>query len=55
MEGYAVCLTAEKLGADASVLLSVTDSPYINGVVSNEDRQNSLNSMIKLALESIIK
>ena len=55
MEGFAVCLTAREFNADATVLLSVTDSPYINEVVSNEDREKSLNNMIKLALESIIK
>lgn len=55
MEGYAVCLTAREFNADATVLLSVTDSPFIDDVVSNEDRESSLNNMIKLALESIIK
>lgn len=55
MEGFAVCLTAKEFNADAAVLLSVTDSPYIDEVVSNEDRQTALNDMIKLALESIIK
>lgn len=55
MEGFAVCLTAKEFNADATILLSVTDSPYIDEVVSNEDRQEALNDMIKLALESIIK
>lgn len=55
MEGFAVCLTAKEFNADATVLLSITDSPYIDGVVSNEDRQGALNDMIKLSLESIIK
>lgn len=55
MEGYAVLLTAREMGCCASMLLSVTDSPYINEVVSNEDRQEALNDMIKLALEAIIK
>ena len=55
MEGYAVLLTSRELGCESSVLISVTDSPYIDEVVSNEDRQNALNDMISLALESIIK
>ncbi len=55
MEGFAVLLTAKKFKRDAAILLSVTDSPYIKEVVSNEDRKTALNDMIKLALEAIIK
>ncbi len=55
MEGYAVCLTAREMKVDASILLTVSDSPYIKEVVPVEDRQLALNNMIKLALESIIK
>lgn len=55
MEGYAVLLTSREMNCEASILLSITDSPYIDEVVSNEDRQEALNDMIKLALESIIK
>lgn len=55
MEGFAVCLLANYLKKEASVLLTISDSPYINEVVPTEDRQLALNKMIKLALESIIK
>lgn len=55
MEGYALCLLAKYFKKDASVLLTISDSPYINEVVPTEDRQLALNEMIKLALESIIK
>lgn len=55
MEGFAVCLLANYFKKEASVLLTISDSPYINEVVPTEDRQLALNKMIKLALESIIK
>lgn len=55
MEGFAVGLLAKYFNKDASVLLTVSDSPYINDVVPTEDRQLALNNMIKLALEAIIK
>lgn len=55
MEGYALFLLAREMKKEAAILLTVSDSPYINEVVSNEDRQLSLNNMIKIALESIVK
>lgn len=36
-------------------LATVVDSKYSNVVLSIEERQTSLNNMIKLALEAIIK
>ncbi|MBQ9013827.1 MAG: purine-nucleoside phosphorylase [Bacilli bacterium] len=55
MEGYAVFLLAKEFKKDASVILTIVDSPYDKNVVSIEDRQASLNNMIKLSLDSIIK
>lgn len=55
MEGYALCLLAQYFKKEAAMLVTISDSPYINEVVPTEDRQLALNSMIKLALESIIK
>lgn len=55
MEGYAVFLLAKEFKKHASVILTIVDSPYDKNVVSIEDRQASLDNMIKLSLESIIK
>jgi len=55
MEAFALFYNAKLLGKQASCLLSVVDSHYKNQEISATDRQTSLNSMIKLALESAIK
>ena len=55
MEGYAVCLTSKYFNKEATVLLTVSDSPHFKEVVPVEQRQLALNNMIKLALEAIIK
>ena len=59
MESFALFYIASKFGRKATCLLSVVDTNYPNKnnemVVSPEDRQNSLNDMIKLALESTLK
>ena len=54
MEAFALFYTAKYLGKKASCLLSVVDSHYKHQEISAQDRQTSLNSMIKLALESAI-
>ena len=46
---------AKKLNKKASCLLTVVDSPYEETEISSSDRQNSLNTMIKVALDSIVK
>ena len=46
---------AHILGKKASCLLSVVDSHYKHQEISAEERQTSLNSMIKLALETSLK
>ena len=59
MEAFALYYLANKLNKKASCLLSVVDTNYKNKdnsqIVSIEQRQNSLNDMIKLALETAIK
>ena len=55
MESFALIYTAKSLGKKASCLLSVVDSRFKKEEVSTDDRQNSLNDMIKVALDAIIK
>ena len=55
MESFALFYTAKSLGRKASCLLSVVDSRFKDEEVSADDRQNSLNDMIKVALDAIIK
>src|SRR5574344_1586734 len=52
MEAFALFYNAKYLGKKASCLLTVVDSHYKHQEISAEERQNSLNNMIKLALES---
>ncbi len=53
MESFALFFLAHKLNKQAACLLTVVDSPYEDIVVSSFDRQNSLDSMIEVALNSI--
>ena len=55
MEAFALFYTAKYLNKKASCLLTVVDSHYKNLEISSEERENSLNNMIKLSLESAIK
>lgn len=55
MEAFALFYNAHSLGKKASCLLSVVDSHYKHQEISANDRQTSLNSMIKLALEAAIR
>ena len=55
MEAFALFFMAKKFNKKASCLLTVVDSPFDDRVISSEDRATSLDNMIKLALESIIK
>lgn len=54
MEAFALFYTAKYLNKNASCLLTVVDSHYKNLEISSEEREKSLNDMIKLALESSI-
>ena len=54
MEAFALFYNAKLLGKKASCLLSVVDSHYKHQEISADERQTTLNSMIKLALESAV-
>ena len=53
MEGYALALIAQDFNKEAAVIATAVDSMYSEVVLSIEDREKSLNEMIKLALDSI--
>lgn len=53
MEAFALFYMAKYFGKEASCLLTVVDSHYKNQESTSEQREKSLNDMIKLALESI--
>ena len=55
MEAFALIHIANSMNIEATAMATVADSKYSDKVLSIEDRQKSLNDMIKLALESIIK
>lgn len=54
MESFALFYTAKLLNKKAACLLTVVDSQYYNEQATNEQREKSLDDMIKLALESAI-
>lgn len=53
MESYALFNVAKALNKKAACILTVVDSVYKEEKVSTEEREKSLDNMIKLALESI--
>ena len=53
METFALFHIANSFGKEAAALLTVVDSKYEKTFLSIEDREKSLNTMIKLALDSI--
>ena len=53
MEAFALFYVAKMLGRQASCLMSVVDSKYINEVATTEEREKGLDKMIELALDSI--
>jgi purine-nucleoside phosphorylase len=55
MEAFALFLTAKQLNKKAACLVTVADSNYKQASITVEQRQEALNDMIKLALESSIK
>jgi len=55
MEAFALFYTAKYFNRDASCLLSVVDSRFKNQEISAQDRETSLNNMIKIALETAIQ
>ncbi len=54
MEAFSLFYNARKLGKEAACLLTVVDSLNDSRNISSEERETNLNSMIQLALESII-
>lgn len=55
MEGFALLYVAKSFTREAAVMATAVDSKFSNTVLSIEEREKSLNDMITLALESIIK
>lgn len=55
MEAFALIHVANTMGRMATAMATVADSKFSNVVMSIEDRQKSLDDMIILALEAIIK
>ena len=51
MESFALFANAKALGKKASCLLTISDSFITSEVTSAEERQNSFNNMMKIALE----
>ena len=54
METFALFCNARKLNKKASALLTVSDNLITHELTTSEERQNSLNKMVEIALESII-
>ena len=52
MEAFALFYNAKREGKHASCLLNVVDSLTDKKSLSSDERQNGLNTMIKLALDS---
>lgn len=55
MESFSLFYLAKKFNREATCLLTVVDSPFDDRVVTSSDREKSLDDMIILALEAIIK
>ncbi len=55
MEAFALFHIANYFKKEASCILTAVDSKFSDVVLSGKDREQSLNEMITLALESIIK
>ena len=55
MEAFGLFYIANKLGKEATCLMTVVDSLFDNRSLTSEDREKSLNEMIELALDSIIQ
>lgn len=55
MEAFALFYLAHYFGKNASCILTVVDSYYEKRELSAEEREKSLNNMIKLGLESAIR
>lgn len=54
MESFGLIHIANSFKREAAVLVTAVDSKFSNKIISVEERQTSLNDMIRLALESIV-
>ena len=54
MEAFGLFYIANKLGRDATCLMTVVDSLFDKRNLTSEEREKSLNEMIELALDSIL-
>ncbi|MBQ2640072.1 MAG: purine-nucleoside phosphorylase [Bacilli bacterium] len=54
MEAFGLFYVANKFNREASCLMTVVDSLYSKNSISSEEREKSLDTMITLALDSII-
>lgn len=55
MEAFGIIHVASLMSAEASVLATIVDSKYSKEVFTPEEREKTLNDMITLALDAIIK
>ena len=55
MESFALFHNANVLGKKAACLLTISDNLVTHAETTSEERQNSFNEMIKLALESVVE
>ena len=55
MEGAALYTIAARYGARALTMLSVSDGPYIDTILSYEEKEQGLNNMIQIALDTAIE
>lgn len=55
MESFALFYNAKRENKKAACILTVSDVPKSKKAISAEERQNSMNNMIKLALDTAIK
>ena len=53
MEAFALFYIANMLNKNAACLMTIVDSDFVDSHATAEERQNGLNNMIKLALESL--
>lgn len=55
MESFALFFLANYLNKEAACVLTISDSPYENTMLTKEERQSELDKMIKLVLETTLK
>lgn len=55
MEAFALCYIAKKMNKKAAIILTAVDSKFSTKVLTIEEREKTLDDMITLALDSIVK